>query len=114
LRAAIRGEQLSVAAAAVITRLPEFPAHLRRKLTEAELGEIDRFVKRPRHMNLTAITKRIEALEERREAEMPRRKVVRRIIDDGKVVGGYAGEITPDMFVINRVIIDPPARRPSD
>ena len=58
-------------------------------------------------MNLNGITKRIQALEEQREAESLTRRVVCRIIDGGKVVGGYAGEITPDMFVIETVIIDP-------
>src|SRR5215510_13941641 len=33
LRAVIRGEHVSEAAAAVITRAPDFPAHLRRELT---------------------------------------------------------------------------------
>ena len=57
-------------------------------------------------MNVTVITKRIEALEQRK-AESPKRRVVWRIIDDGRVVGGYAGEITPDMLVIDTVIVDP-------
>ena len=38
LRAAIRGEPMSAAALAVITRAPEFPRHLRRELTEAGVG----------------------------------------------------------------------------
>jgi len=45
LKAVIRGEQVSVAAAAIITRSPEFPAHLRRQLTPAEEAEIDQFVR---------------------------------------------------------------------
>ena len=45
LKAVIRAEQVSVAAAAVITRSPEFPAHLRRELTPAEAAEIDRFIR---------------------------------------------------------------------
>jgi hypothetical protein len=41
----MRGEQASVAAAAVITRSPEFPAHLRRELTPEEQAQIDAFVR---------------------------------------------------------------------
>jgi hypothetical protein len=35
------------------------------------------------------------------------RRAVRRIWDDGVQIGGYTGPITDDMFVIDRVIIDP-------
>ena len=58
-------------------------------------------------MNLTRLTKRIEAIEQRTADKVQRRKVVRRIWQDGKLVGGYAGEITPDMLVIERVIVSP-------
>jgi hypothetical protein len=58
-------------------------------------------------MNLTRLTKRIEAIEQRTADKVQRRKVVRRIWQDGKLVGGYAGEITPDMLVIERVIASP-------
>ena len=60
-------------------------------------------------MNLNGITKRIEALEEQREADKPWIGV-RRIWQDGKLIGGYSGPITADMLVIERVIITPPVR----
>jgi hypothetical protein len=44
-RAMKRGEPANVAAAAIITRAPDFPAHLRRELTPEEEAEIDRFVR---------------------------------------------------------------------
>jgi len=83
-------------------------------------------------MNLAAIVKRIEALEEKRGQEgvtdllryrgQLRRWLVYRIIDDGKIVrselqdrenGGrvvkknYDGPITEDMMVITNTIIHP-------
>jgi hypothetical protein len=45
LGAPVRGDPISVAAMAVITRAPEFPAHLRRELTPAEEADTDRFVR---------------------------------------------------------------------
>jgi len=61
-------------------------------------------------MNLTAITKRIEALEEQREAKTPTGISVRRIWQDGKLVGGYTGPITDGMRVFDRIIVSPPKR----
>jgi hypothetical protein len=57
-------------------------------------------------VNLTAITKRIEALEQR-EAEAPT-CWVRRIWKDGVQIGGYTGPITDGMGVIDRIIVSPP------
>jgi hypothetical protein len=61
-------------------------------------------------MNLTAITKRIEALEEEREAKAPTR-YVSQIWKDGIQIGGYTGPITCDMCVLKRVIVSPPERK---
>jgi len=67
-------------------------------------------------MNLAALTKRIEALEEHRgdQGRTDRfyyrgkpRKAVRQIWDDGVQVGGYSGPITEDMLVIQNVLITP-------
>jgi hypothetical protein len=61
-------------------------------------------------MNLNGIIKRIEALEEQREADTPTRISVRRIWQDGKLIGGYTGPITDDMLVLDRIIVSPPKR----
>jgi hypothetical protein len=60
-------------------------------------------------MNLRAITKRIEALEEQREVQAPTRWVGR-IWKDGVQIGGYTGPITDGMRVIDRIIVSPPKR----
>jgi hypothetical protein len=65
-------------------------------------------------MNLAGLTKRIEAIEQRSADKSLARKVVCRVVEEAKSVGGYDGPITPDMLVIERVIIGPPAKRPSD
>jgi hypothetical protein len=59
-------------------------------------------------MNLTAITKRIEALEEQRQVVTPTRWV-RRIWEDGKQIGGYTGPIE-GVNIIDRIIVSPPKR----
>jgi len=56
------------------------------------------------------LVKRIEAIE--RHTAVRRRKVVQRIWEDGKIVGGYDGAITRDMLVIDRVIVSPPPSPP--
>jgi len=58
-------------------------------------------------MNLNGITKRIEALEEQREAEA-RARWVRQIWQAGVQIGGYTGPITDGMHVIKRIIVSPP------
>jgi hypothetical protein len=60
-------------------------------------------------MNLTSITKRIEALEEQREVQAPTRWV-RRIWKDGVQISGYTGPFTEGMHVIDRIIVSPPKR----
>jgi hypothetical protein len=60
-------------------------------------------------MNLRAITKRIEALEEQCEVQAPTRWV-RRIWKDGVQIDGYTGPITDGMNVIDRIIVSPPKR----
>jgi hypothetical protein len=60
-------------------------------------------------VNLTTITKRIEALEEQRGAKAPTR-YVSQIWKDGVQIGGYTGPITSDILVIARVIVSPPER----
>jgi len=67
-------------------------------------------------MNLAALQKRIEALEEQR-GEQGRtdrwffrgklRRAVRQIWDGDKQVGGYTGPITEDMLVIKNILITP-------
>ena len=62
-------------------------------------------------MKLASLVRRIEAIEQRTAETVRRRKVVRRIWQDGKIVGGYDGAITRDMLVIDRVIVSPSAVR---
>jgi len=61
--------------------------------------------------NLASLVRRIEAIEQRTAETARRRKVVRRIWQDGKIIDGYDGAITPDMLVINRLIVSPPPAR---
>jgi len=61
-------------------------------------------------MNMAGITRRIEALEEQRKAETPARVSVRRIWQDGKLIGGYTRPITEDMLVLDRILVSPPNR----
>jgi hypothetical protein len=69
-------------------------------------------------MNLTALTKRLEALEERKAAEKRPYVAVQRIWDDGKLISqriwkdgkeirGYTGPISEDMNVFDTIIVDP-------
>ena len=62
-------------------------------------------------MNLAKLVKRIEAIEQHTADKAQARKVVRRIWQDGKIVGGYDGAITPDILVIDRVIVSPVPKR---
>ena len=45
IRAMKRGEPVNVAAAALMTRSPDFPAHRRREITPEQQAEIDGFVR---------------------------------------------------------------------
>jgi len=67
-------------------------------------------------MNLAALTKRIEQLEQQRGNEGRTdqffyrgklRKAVRQVWQDGVQVGGYTGPITEDMLVIKNILITP-------